>query len=87
MDERERQRARRARLAAIASGRASCHEPASPPKSAEWADKMLESWDSAVALSRASLQRRLRAISRSSLASAETAQHARGTMSRATLGP
>jgi hypothetical protein len=66
---------------------AACHVPASPPKSAEWAEKVLDSWDSVVAMSRASLQRRLAAIARSSIAPAETAPAAAAAMSRATFGP
>lgn len=66
---------------------AACHAPASPPKSVEWAEKVLDSWDSVVAMSRASLQRRLAAIARSSIAPAETARAAAAVMSRATFGP
>ena len=84
VDERERQRARRGRQRTEA---ASCHAPASPSKPAEMAEKVLESWDEMVAMSRATLRRRLSVISRRSVRSAETNQGEIERMSRATLGP
>lgn len=48
---------------------------------------MLESWDEAVAVSRASLQRRFAVILRQSVVSAETARRTDEARSRATLGP
>lgn len=84
VDERERQRARRERQRAEAP---SCHAPASTPKSAEMAEKVLESWDEVIAMSRASLRRRLSVISRRSARSVETNRDEIERMSRATLGP
>lgn len=84
VDERERQRARRDRQRTEA---ALCHAPALPPKPAEMAEKVLESWDEVIALSRATLRRRLSVISRRSARSAETNRDEIERMSRATLGP
>ena len=64
VDERARQRLHREHRARSTSSGADCHAPASPPKAAQWAEKLLDSWDTAVALSRASLQRRIVAILR-----------------------
>ena len=84
VDERNRQRERRKRVAVAATAG---HAPASAPKPAEFAEKMLESWDEAVAVSRASLQRRFAVILRQSVVSAETARRTDEARSRATLGP
>ncbi len=61
MDERERQRRRRERRR-----EEGCHAPPSAPKPAEIKAEVLQSWDRAVALSRATLARRLPAILRGS---------------------
>ena len=61
VEERERQRRHRARGARM------CHAPPSARETARLRAEMLESWDSAVALSRASLARRLPAIMRVSV--------------------
>jgi hypothetical protein len=67
VDERERQRARRERRRACELGTAApCHAPASVPKAAELMEKVLDTWDGAVARSRAGLQRRFAAILRQS---------------------
>lgn len=84
VDERERQRARRERQRAEAP---SCHAPASAPKPVKMAEKVLESWDEMVALSRATLRRRLSVISRRLARSVETNRDEIERMSRATLGP
>src|SRR5262245_33607969 len=55
VDERERQRASRARR----RGASGCHEQASRAKPTELAEKLLESWDTTVAVSRAGLRRKL----------------------------
>jgi hypothetical protein len=87
VDERRRQRERRERQAVAATADTSCHAPASPPKPAELLEKMLESWDGAVAMSRARLQRHFGMILRCSVVLAET-ENARGAaQSRAGLGP
>jgi hypothetical protein len=85
VDERTRQRARRARLADASS--VACHVPASSSKSAEFAEKLLESWDEILAMSRASFRRRLVVITRRSAAKAETARDPIEALSRASLGP
>jgi hypothetical protein len=84
VDERERQRVRRERLRAA---KTACHAPASPSKSAEVIEKMLEFWDEMVERSRASLRRRLAVISRRSVGFSETNRDAIERMSRASLGP
>ena len=63
------------------------HAPASGPKPAELAEKLLESWDEAYALSRANLRRRFVAITRSSAASAGTDEAVAERLSRAGLVP
>lgn len=83
VDERERQRARRERQRTETP---SCHAPASASKPAEMAEKVLESWDEMIALSRATLRRRLSVISRRSARSAETNRDEIERMSRASLG-
>jgi ribosomal protein L22 len=84
VDERERQRARRERLR---TDKAACHAPASPSKCAELIEKVLESWDELIAMSRAGLRRRLAVISQRSVGSAETSRDEIERMSRASLGP
>jgi len=66
VEERERQRRHRA------GGAQTCHAPPSTRKAAQLRAEMLDSWDSAVALSRASLVRRLPAIMRVSMQFAGT---------------
>lgn len=83
VDERERQRASRARRATDGSG---CHVQASEPKPVELVAKMLESFDSAIALSRAGLQRKLGVILRSSPRSVTADRDEAVVMSRAGLG-
>jgi hypothetical protein len=69
VDERERQRrSREGRRAET------CHEPPSARKAAQLRAEMLEFWDNTMALSRASLVRRLPALMRVSMRSAGTAQ-------------
>ena len=87
VDERRRQREHRERHVDATSAETTCSAPASPPKLADMMEKMLESWDSAVAMSRASLQRRFGVILRRSRASVETAMPVGAAMSRASLGP
>jgi hypothetical protein len=70
-----------------ASSVAGCHAPASPPKAAQWAEKLLDSWDTAVALSRASLQRRIVAILRTLESCAGTKRAEAAPMSRVGLEP
>lgn len=84
VDERERQRARRERQR---TDEAACHAPASAAKPAEMAEKVLESWDEVIAMSRATLRRRLAVISRRSAGFVETKRDEIERMSRATLGP
>lgn len=84
VDERERQRARRERQRTQEAAR---HAPASAAKSAEMAEKVLESWDEVIAMSRATLRRRLAVISRRSTGFVETKRDEIERMSRATLGP
>jgi len=90
VDERERQRAcrQRRREAGGAGGGASdaCHAPPSTPKPADVLEKLLESWDTAVALSRATLTRKLPAVLRGLVPAAGTAETGTGVLSRATLG-
>jgi hypothetical protein len=89
VDERERQRAFRQRLreASVADTEPVRHAPASVSNSAEYSEKVLGAWDIAVALSRASLRRQLRVLSRTSIASAGTSAEVPSAMSRAGLGP
>jgi hypothetical protein len=88
VDERERQRACRARRrAAVATAPpALCHAPASALNPAEWAGNLLASWDNAVALSRASLQRKIAVILRQLPSSAGTKSGSGDALSRAGLG-
>lgn len=82
VDERKRQRERRQRRRAVG-----CHALASAPKPAEIKAELLDSWDRAAALSRASLQRRLPGILRAIVRSEGTAAASGGPLSRATLAP
>ena len=81
-DERERQQRCRARRA-----ERGCHAPPSGAKPAELAAKLLESWDRAAALSRASLQRRIPTILRGLVPADGTGAAPSGAASRATLAP
>jgi hypothetical protein len=90
VEERERQRRSRAQRQAEAAktqatGRP-CHAPASDGKSAELAEKVLESWDRAVAMSRASLERRMARILRDLAAFSGQEEEVTGELSRAGLG-
>jgi len=91
VDERERQRRSRARRRAEAAKSPPtgppCHAPASDAKSAELAEKVLESWDRAVTLSRASLERRMPAILREFGVFSGQARAVTSALSRAGLGP
>src|SRR5262249_17958580 len=89
VDERVRQRARRERrrVHRLKTTTAGCHAPASLPKWAELMEKMLDLWDSSIALSRASVPRRFAAILGQSSAFLETAQPSGDAMSRASLDP
>jgi hypothetical protein len=81
VDERERQRASRSRRrAAPASG---CHEQASESKPVELVGKLLESWDNAVAVSRAGFRRDLAAILRRSTRKFAASPSAEAALSRA----
>lgn len=93
VDERERQRISRARrrevaeaagTAAVSSG---SHAPACTPNRAKLIANLLDSWDVAVAMSRAGLQRKLAVILRQSRAPIETVGAAESARSRAGLGP
>lgn len=86
VDERRRQRERRA-LQAAATASTGCHAPASAPNPTELMEKVLESWDGAVAMSRASLQRRFGVILRRSMMESGTGIPSTTVMSRAGLGP
>jgi hypothetical protein len=87
VDERRRQRERRERQAAAATASAGCHAPASASNPAELMEKVLESWDGAVAMSRASLQRRFGMILRRSMVKSGTEIPPTTVLSRAGLGP
>jgi hypothetical protein len=88
IEERERQRrCRERRRPAGGGGRpvAKCHAPASDGKLADLLVKMLESWDQAVAVSRASLGRRIPTILRGSALFSGQAEAVTGELSRASL--
>lgn len=93
VDERERQRRCRDRRRSASEpaptepGPPACHAPASASKVADLAAKLLESWDRAVALSRASLERRMPAILRELAAVSGTSGAVTAAMSRASLAP
>jgi hypothetical protein len=80
VDERQRQQACRERR-----GKGDCHAPPSRPKSAQIKAQVLESWDRAMALSRASLERRLPVILRAISGLDGTTQVFVGPPSRASL--
>lgn len=84
MDERARQQASRARSLAATSG---CHEQASDEKRSGLMEKVLESFDSTIAMSRAGLHRKLGAILRGSARSAAAKELVESVLSRAGLGP
>jgi hypothetical protein len=98
VDERARQRECRARRRAAAAatrvgqtgptttGPAACHAPASACNPADLITKVLEFWDRAVALSRASLERRMPVILRNLAASVGPTDAVTGSPSRAGLG-
>lgn len=89
VDERKRQgECRRRRREAAAAGSATlCHAPASASNAAECGDKLLAAWDTIVALSRATLQREIRVLVRTSSPFAGTSATTTTALSRATLGP
>jgi hypothetical protein len=62
-----------------------CHAPASSPKPTEIQAELLDSWDRAAALSRATLRRRLAGILRGIVRCDETAPPVGRPLSRATL--
>jgi len=64
-----------------------CHAPASAAKSATVKEKVLESWDRLVALSRASLERQMRVILRDLDDVSGRTEAVTAAMSRASLGP
>jgi hypothetical protein len=64
VEERARQQARRERRRAEPTARGPCHAPPSPPKALELVVKVLESWDSVIAVSRTTLERKLVRIAR-----------------------
>jgi hypothetical protein len=87
VEERERQRECRQRRQERAgpSAAATCHAPPSARKAADVLEKLLESWDTAMALSRATLTRKLPAVLRGLVPAAGTAEAGAGALSRATL--
>jgi hypothetical protein len=86
IDERERQRRCRERRSAGGGGAlAKCHAPASDGKLADLLVKMLESWDQAVAVSRASLERRIPTILRDLAPFSGRTEAVTGELSRASL--
>ena len=93
VDERERQRACRARRkGALQKGAGAAaggggHAPPSSANGLEFVEKVLESWDEAAALSRAALARGIAAILRRSGPIEGTEEAALGALSRTTLGP
>jgi hypothetical protein len=88
VDERERQRACRERRRAGREGApANCHAPPSYAKSLELMAKLLESWDTAAALSRATLERKIPSILRELVPVAGTSEALSSPLSRATLVP
>jgi hypothetical protein len=89
VDERARQETcrERHRQAGTAAARAPCHAVASAPNPRECEAKLLESWDGAMALSRATLQRQLAVILRPWQAPAETRAPPASPLSRASLEP
>ena len=82
VEERARQRACRERRR-----KGACHAPPSAPKSSEFKDKLLESWDKAAAMSRATFERRLPVILRRLGYPDGTAGPPSGAPSRATFAP
>jgi hypothetical protein len=91
VDERERQRRsrerRRGQAAELAATGPPCHAPASAAMPAEFAEKVLEYWDRAFAMSRASLERRMPAILRDLTAFSGQAKTTTSELSRAGLRP
>ncbi|HEX7509469.1 MAG TPA: hypothetical protein VF550_22040 [Polyangia bacterium] len=87
VDERERQRRSRARRRGSGTGPPGCHAPASASKSADLVEEMLESWDRAVAMSRASLERRMPAILRDLATNSGSGEAMTAGLSRASFGP
>ena len=87
MDERERQRACRQRRAAGGAAREGCHAPPSCSKPTEVLAELLESFDEATALSRATLVRKMPRIIRELLPAAVLSGTVTAALSRATLGP
>ena len=89
VDERKRQRECRRRREAADAGSATipCHAPASASNAAECGDKLLAAWDTIVAQSRATLQREIRVLVRTSSPFAGTSATTATALSRATLGP
>ena len=71
----------------MAAGSPACHAPASACKSADLVAKMLESWDRAVAMSRASLERRIPIILRDLASLSGTSEAVTAGLSRASLDP
>jgi hypothetical protein len=63
-----------------------CHAPAWVCRSADFHEKVLESWDRAVAMSRASLKRKMAAISRSLNTISGQDRGVTEAMSRTSLG-
>lgn len=81
VDEQWRQRESRRRR-----GKGECHAPPSEPKSAKLKVEVLDLWDEAAAMSRATLKRRWPGIYRAMLRSDGTAEAGADVLSRATLG-
>jgi hypothetical protein len=91
VDDRARQQAARARNAmatatTAATATSGCHEQASDEKRSGLMKKVLESFDSTIAMSRAGLHRKLGAILRGSARSAAASEPVKGVLSRAGLG-
>lgn len=88
VDERERQRACRQRRRETDSAEAesvACHAPPSAGKPANLMAKLLESWDRAAAVSRATLVRSLPVVLQGLVPGAETGKANAGARSRAGL--
>lgn len=87
VDERRRQRRCRERKRGAATGPPSpCHAPASECESRDLKAIVLESLDRAMAMSRASLERRMAAILRDFGTDSGAGQTVTGELSRASLG-
>jgi hypothetical protein len=87
VDERSRQAARRARRRVSSNTTSGCHALPSHADIAELQRKLLALWDTEIAMSRATLQRKFAAVARSWVGFPGTSAPQEGALSRATLGP